>query len=384
MTKDIHSQPYDEGTKIKLQLFRMYLREWLPVFVKQKVKKIEVYDFFAGEGTDSAGNIGSPLIILDELKTYCANLKANQIDVVLNFNDVSTKKVDVLKNKVLERLKECSEKKKFGFCTFSNGQTNCPFAFKLSNEDFNSYFNTIYPQLYASQSVPRFMFIDQYGIKHVNSDIFRKLTRLRLTDFLFFISSSHIMRFKDQPEFQTYIATNRMSFSDSRPAECHRVIYKYFKTMLDSPQYFLGQFSIKKDSNYYGLIFGSNHPLGIRKFLDVAWKIDPHTGETNHDIDDDPVRSGLLEFDFEGTGRTNRIKKLTAFESDLINFMGIPRTNKSIYIFALENGISIPKTNEVLRNLEKSSNLAFTGDPRQKSSYYLDYKPTKTIYIQAR
>jgi len=384
MTKDIHSKPFDEGTKIKLELFRLYMREWLPVFIKQQVGKIEIYDFFAGEGTDTIGTPGSPLIILDELKAYCANLKQNNTEVLLHFNDVTPKKVDTLNSKVEEALVRCAGERKFGFCSVDDKSKSCPFTFKITNEDFGNLFEKIYPGLYASQSIPRFLFLDQYGIKHINSKVFGKLTSLKHSDLLFFISSSHIMRFKDQPEFQAYIATNKMDFSFSRPSECHRVIYKYYKSMLDGRPYFLGQFSIKKDSNYYGLIFGSNHHLGIKKFLDVAWKIDPHTGETNHDIDVDPIRGGLLEFDFEGTGSVNRTKKLTAFERDLVDFLEIPRNNKSIYIFALENGICISKTNEILKNLEKSSKLAFTGDARRKGGFYLDFNHAKTIYIQIK
>ena len=54
-------------------------------------------------------------------------------------------------------------------------------------------------------------------------------------------------------------------------------------------EYFLAPFSIKKPSGIYGLIFGTNHTLGIEKFLRVCWKHDKLTGEANFDIDNEKI-----------------------------------------------------------------------------------------------
>ena len=59
MAKDIHKKEFDDGTKIKLDIFREYLKEWLPTFTKRKEiiwKDIFIYDFFAGEGGSSKIN----------------------------------------------------------------------------------------------------------------------------------------------------------------------------------------------------------------------------------------------------------------------------------------------------------------------------------------
>jgi len=384
MKKDIHSKPFDDGTTVKLELFKLYLRSWLPVFVERKDKRIEVHDFFAGEGTDSQGNWGSPLIILDELKSYCSKLIANNTDLLVQFNDASKKKVIHLQINANEKLKACTEQIKYGFCKYDGGKINCPFIIEYNNEDFAHLFSEKFVQFTQSQSIPRFIFLDQYGIKQINTLVFDQLTSLKQTDFMFFISSSHIMRFKEVPEFQKYIDIQKLEFSDKRPSECHRVIYNYYKSFLGGKNYFLGQFSIKKNSNYYGIIFGSNNHLGLKKFLDAAWKIDPHTGETNHDIDGDPIRYGQTTMDLFGTGSQDQIKKLVVFENELIKFLENPQSNGNIYRFALEKGISIAKTNEILRSLENRSFLTFTGPERRKGGFYLDFQPTKEIFIQAK
>jgi three-Cys-motif partner protein len=72
-TDDFHDKPFDEGTLTKLQIFELYSREWLPVFLsssQQAWTEIHLFDFFAGPGTDSAGEFGSPLRLLRQLESY--------------------------------------------------------------------------------------------------------------------------------------------------------------------------------------------------------------------------------------------------------------------------------------------------------------------------
>ena len=91
MSKDFHAEPFDRETKLKLEIFRGYIREWLPVFLnKGTFKAITLYDFFAGPGKDVEGEKGSPLIIVEEVKAYLSNLSmhnAQGVKVNLYFND---------------------------------------------------------------------------------------------------------------------------------------------------------------------------------------------------------------------------------------------------------------------------------------------------------
>lgn len=80
--KDINKQPFTEATMLKLDIFRRCFREWFPVFVHHpSVKHIFIYDMFAGSGTDSEGNPGSPIILLEEAKgnerQHCVTLANN-------------------------------------------------------------------------------------------------------------------------------------------------------------------------------------------------------------------------------------------------------------------------------------------------------------------
>jgi hypothetical protein len=50
---NLHQKPFNEGTRDKLELYREYLREWLPVFINvPSVDILQIFDFFAGPGFD--------------------------------------------------------------------------------------------------------------------------------------------------------------------------------------------------------------------------------------------------------------------------------------------------------------------------------------------
>lgn len=82
----------------------------------------------------------------------------------------------------------------------------------------------------------------------------------------------------------------------------------------EGKRYYLAPFSIKKGSNIYGLIFGSAHPLGMDKFLSVAWEKDGLNGNANFDINRDALVPGEFMLDL---GAAIRPLKINVFEEDL-------------------------------------------------------------------
>ncbi len=380
--KDIHYKPFDESTIVKLELFKLYLREWLPVFIHQKAKNIEIFDFFAGQGTDSKGTEGSPLIILNEVARYCDEFISSNIKPKLFFNDKTASKINKLNDNINIKLSSCARSKKFDFCNIDTPHITCPFYIEKHTEDFAVLFNRLFPKFVKDHITPRLLFIDQYGIKHVTAAVYNKLINLSKTDFIFFISSMHIRRFGNQPEFLKYLSNHKIDFEGSTSYQTHRIVFDYYKSLIgNDKKYYLGQFSIKRNGNIYGVIFGSGHPLGLKKFLNVAWKIDPYTGETNFDIDRDPIRFGQHSFDFEGDGNNSKVKKLVAYERDLLELLKPGKSNVELFLYSIENGISISKTNQILKQLENNEKLRFEGDHRRKGAFYLDYKHEKRIII---
>lgn len=352
-SKDIFNKGFDEGTQIKLYILRKYLQEWLPVFLKRREKywtDISLYDMFAGEGRDSEGVNGSPLIILEELFPYCKTIKDESLRLNVLFNEVDKKRYDALKRNIAEKRKECKNSK---MCPNAK---DCILKVYEENKDFKQLFAEWYPFMQNTEQLPRFMFLDQFGIKQITEDIFEQLVSLKRTDFIFFISSSFANRFAEQPEFQTYLKLNRESFDPTKPHHCHRVVFNYYKQLIPrGTEYYLAPFSIKKGPNIYGLIFGTNHLLGIEKFLNICWGINKNTGDANYDIDNEkinPIEPSLwVEHDISN--------KIQVFQNELKNkvLSNDLETNVEVYRWTFEMGCLPKHANEVLRELRKQRTI---------------------------
>ncbi|CAC9975475.1 hypothetical protein FLAPXU55_03188 [Flavobacterium panici] len=215
-------------------------------------------------------------------------------------------------------------------------------------------FLDLYPKMIIHDSLPKLMILDQFGIKEITNEIFKKLISFKRTDFIFFISSSFVRRFNELPEFKSYLTITKENFEDSKPFHSHKVVFEYYKSLVDT-NYMLAPFSIKKGINIYGLIFGSNHTLGLEKFLKVGWKINPHTGDANYNIDEEKIVDGQLSV-FE---EQNTIKKLGVLECMLRDLILNKRETSlyKIYLCTLDFGCLPKHCNEVLKKLEKENKI---------------------------
>lgn len=165
-------------------------------------------------------------------------------------------------------------------------------------------------------------------------------------DFLFFLSSSTLYRFRDHPAIKLKIA---------RPEDyyhVHRAVLEYYRGLLPSgPAYYLAPFSIKKGANIYGLIFGSAHPLGIDKFLEIAWRKDEFSGEADFPIDHENIRPEQMLLPMPEV----QASKITAFENDLEGLLRSGRllTEVDVMRVCFEYGVKRQHARPVLEKLKK-------------------------------
>jgi len=344
MAKDIHKVPFDEGTKAKLSIFQDYLKAWLPVFLaKEEVywNTINVFDFFAGPGSDSRGAMGTPLIIIEELRPYLDTIKQKKLSVNLYFNEYSKPKQEELKAKLLPYGKELKT-----------------YSIEIENLDFKESFDKQFPKM-GKSNCANLLFLDQSGIKHISEEVFNKITNLKRTDFLFFISSSTIKRFAEHPKIIQYIKINPEEVENTPYHEIHRLVLNYYKSLIsNNKEYYLAPFSLRKDAGaVYGLIFGSGHVLGIEKFLITCWKVDPERGEANFDIDEDKICPGQLDL---FTGEVRKPKKIDLFEKELKERILSQelKNDKDIYLFTLTNGFIPAHARKVTSKLIADKKIA--------------------------
>ena len=91
---------------------------------------------------------------------------------------------------------------------------------------------------------------------------------MHTTDFMYFISSSYFLRFGETEQFQNNITIDIDRARKDPYNHIHRSVLKQLREQIpDGSNFRLYPFTIKKNTNVYGIIFGAAHPLAIDKFL---------------------------------------------------------------------------------------------------------------------
>jgi hypothetical protein len=204
----------------------------------------------------------------------------------------------------------------------------------------------------ASSSAAKLVFADQFGVDQVTDKVFQQLVGFPTCDFLFFISSSTLHRFREHPAIRLKI---------KRPDDyyhVHHAVLDYFRGLLPkTAQYYLAPFSIKKGSNIYGIIFGSAHPLGMDKFLRVAWDADKLNGEADFDIHREDILPGEMLLPLDDF----KPSKLTAFERDLAKAIrgGRCPTELEVIWKCFDHGVTRKHAEPLLAKLKKEGVIKF-------------------------
>jgi three-Cys-motif partner protein len=334
-----HDEPFDEGTLTKLEIFQLYTREWLPVFLARPPttdSEIHLFDFFAGPGCDANGIPGSPLRTLQVLQEYSREKLAGwgHVRITAHFFDASKKKIKALEEKI--------------------GSGNLvPAGVELDTKplEFAEAF-ALYGETLRGRNGAKLLLIDQFGVATVTEEVFRCLVEFPRADFLFFISSNTLRRFRDHPAIKQKIRPTADHY------QVHRAVLDYYREFLPSgKRYYLAPFSIRKGGNIYGLIFGSAHPRGIDKFLTVAWKKDRLNGEADFDIDRNNLNADEPTLDF---GELFQPTKITLFERALRAALVARRLHDEVDVMELcfAHGVTRQHARPVLKALKDEGVIA--------------------------
>jgi three-Cys-motif partner protein len=363
VTKDINKDKFTDETILKLDIFSECFREWFPVFIHSPhVKGAYIYDFFAGTGKDTEDSLGSPLKLLGEAKgencKNCLNIKKNNKPIHFIFNEKEKTKQEMLIKNVNEFMSNCLSKNcKTSKCVYSyENFKQMEFKDEFQSKEFQD--------ILKNENYGKFILLDQYGFKQVDESVFSQLVNAPKTDFIFFVSSSFIRRFKELPVIKQYFDTEKINFDETKPQECHRLIAQYYKKLIPiNKDYYLHHFTIKKETNYWGLIFGTNHSLGMEKFLRVCWRHDELSGESNFNINND-FPKGTLFFNEAGTMKKQNMEleiRNKVLSKNITN-------NISGFKYALKNGCLPELFTSTIKKLESEKKIVRIGNLNYSST----------------
>lgn len=365
-SKDIFDEPFDEGTLTKLEIFEKYFEEWLPTFIMGPYSKpIQVFDLFAGIGYDNIGQEGSPIRILNTINKFRGYLANQKKKVCIYLNDSDSNKYNTLKSNVENTIKDLSLTS-FVELTITNT------TFKECIKRFNNEF----------KNGCSILFIDQNGFKEVNEEVFQYLINLETTEFIFFISSSHIHRFAVIPEVQNvHPKFDFDKIKNTSRKKVHNVICNEYETYVPSNirSYGLIPFSIMKSDkiNVYGLIFVSKHIRGADKFLHTVWKTNAINGNANFDIDEDTRKNQLHLFD----GKIPT--KIESFQNRIRHLIldGTIKNNIDAYLFTLNQGHIGQHSSEEVKRMKKE-NLVTYDSKSPLINYEMIYSKKRIVEYQ--
>nr|BFF38525.1 hypothetical protein BACY1_03300 [Tenacibaculum mesophilum] len=364
---DLHSKPFDEGTIAKLEIFEDYAEAWIPTFVMKGVESIYIFDFFAGTGYDKNGIKGSPIRLLEKVKKYLGIIFKQKVKIHIYFNEYepnkkSQPKFDLLKKACNEFIEKNEAIKRACEITFCNEDFEILFP-KLKNNISNN---------------PSLVYLDQNGIKFLNTKYVSVLEKMVTTDFLYFSSSSYIKRFGESEEFKQHIDINLNEINNAPYTDIHRVIISELKKTLPvNTNLKLYPYTIKKGKNIYGIIFGAKHPRAVDKFLKIAWNKNEINGEANFDIDNEAKNS---QYDIFGNLKMSKIDKFKKNVEEKVLSSEI-RNNFELLEYSFDQGHIGKHASDCLKVLKRTKRVSYdskspcvTYEKVYKEKTKLEYK----------
>ena len=345
--KDIHDEPFGASTIAKLEIFEDYAKAWIPTWVMQGTATVGIFDFFAGSGYDNNGVPGSPIRLLIKIKEQIGNIFQKGTNVVVYFNEFEPKKREQKKFELLKIA--CSE------YLSNNPDVDRAITLNLYNEDFETLFPKLVPEI---SSTPSLVLLDQNGIKALSEKYFLELENTKQTDFLYFVSSSYILRFGELEEFRMHLNMDLELLKESPYTFIHKSILEQLKARLPiDSRLKLYPFSIKKEANIYGIIFGASHPRAVDKFITIAWKRDEVSGEANFDLHGDVKKDQGVLFGEQP------LTKIEGFKQRLREkvLAGELKDNFQVFDYCLNEAHLGKHASDELRKMKKEKEIDFDG-----------------------
>lgn len=346
--KDLHSDPFDETTITKLEIFEDYAEAWIPTFVMQNsVLEIHIFDFFAGPGYDKNGIAGSPIRTLEKIKSFLGDFLRTKTKIVLHFNEFEPSKSKQEKFTLLKQ--NCEEflllNPKFKYFTTIN----------YFNENADTLFFKLLPNI---KKYPSLVYLDQNGVKFIPKKFMLELEKLSSVDFIYFVSSSYFWRYGATEEFKKVLEFDMEELKKNKYRNIHRIVIDEVKKELPKNTILkLFPFSLKKGTNIYGIIFGAKHFLAVDKFLGISWKRNATNGEADFDIDEDGQKG---QMDLFGEKRLTKVESFK-IELEALLLSKTLKNNKEILLHTYEQGHSPSHATDILKKCKTDKKVDYIG-----------------------
>jgi len=363
-----------EHSKAKVDLFGRYLSIYLNVISRVPfIKKIFLYDLFAGEGKYLNDEKGSPVVAMECIRNhfFSNNETCPNIDVWFNDSEKSEIEPELYK---IERVK------KFVAEIFKPQNVNVEY----SQIEYTEVIKTVIGQLLKIKDSERaLLFIDPWGYKEIDPKELKDVVKNGKTEVLLFLPISFMYRFADK-------ALSDDSFAGGKPLE--KFLSELFEDKIpdtNNQLRFIGEvksqfkkylgisyvdtFTIERgNKNFFSLFFFTSNKTGYYKMLDAKWDLDEESGRG---------------FRLGNSNQGSIFDEITAVDytsmvRDFLESRSII-TNQDLFDFGLDNGFLPKHTKRVLDDLKTNNQIELVSLDREPArSYYIDDNHKRKVQIK--
>lgn len=296
-------------TQAKHEILKRYLQAWYPILSKFNGRILYI-DGFAGPGEYSNGELGSPIIAINEAKNH--TLKLNT-EILFLFIEANKDRYEHLKNVASE----------------IDLPNNIKYEIICSkfDETLISLFDNLNEQ--EKRIAPTFAFIDPFGFSDTPFSVIERLLSYKKCEVLITFMSGFMNRFKGESpknkHFDALLGTPDWRHVITENSDAGDIVTFYQNTLKSVAKHVYSFEMINKfNQTLFHLIFCTNSIKGLKEMKRAMWKVD-ETGTFSFSDNTDPYQTVLFEHepDYQHLKRLilNKFKGKMVSTEEIENFV---------------------------------------------------------------
>lgn len=263
MSSDNFFESFKEHTKVKLLLYQEYLKIYLSILSSlPDIEEIHVFDLFCGSGETESGECGSALLAFNLLVEFCRD-RPSRVKYCLHLSDINQDYCDQLRTRV--------EGKK-------RPENLTPEVLCRSFQDFIKEPDCL--SVLEKRTSKGVFFIDPFGYSDASPDDILKLKRNRNAEVFLFMPLTSMFRFINMHDVNLPLKKWKLFIGYGATYNNEFELAQCINSVFWGGRFYSGYFILRNQScgSKYALLFISSNLLGLHKFNEIKWKLDPQEG----------------------------------------------------------------------------------------------------------
>lgn len=256
---------FDEHTRVKLLLYNKYLECYLSILTTiPYIQSIHIYDLFCGNGETDDGQCGSALVALNQIIKISTEHQSSK-QYYIHFSDKEQAYCDKLSNRIELISLPANIHYEIKCMKFEDA-----IIAITKQQEIISRFNTI-KTLY---------FIDPFGYSNAQPDDLLGLKANPNAEIILFLPASFMYRFVNTHIVNASLEKWKDFIGQTTACPGVDQLVNSINDSFLKHGYYSGYFILQNQScgNKYALLFISSNLLGLQKFNEIIWILDPQEG----------------------------------------------------------------------------------------------------------